>query len=633
MRATELKAVYATYHPAAGLWSGRVDYDGAILADLARALQGAASTEPCWTEGAPDGPVWAVDTEWAGDGTLLTWAATDGAHVLAWDASDGPGVTPTVEPRRVWVYYGAEDVLRLTALGLIPGHAEISDLWWLVRLVDPRRPSYTLESLAVDRLGLAPWKWRTPGADAAAWDPGERRRRCMLDSWVTWHLAKLYAREADTEAPTYARFLLAYGPAYWRLAWAGMYLVGLDDERRRLAAERARAEAELRALGLPDLTPRAVRAWLYETLGLAPERYTPAGLPSVDRRARVSLRYRATEEQRAALERYEAWAQAVKALQLAEGAYRASRPSDDPSVVWTGAVLRPLGTATGRRAAGGDVNTQNWPKWLRTCVRSRWPGGAILSCDYVQLEPRILAALCGSPRLRAHFGPSGEGYVGLARELWGRGVEKGSLRYRAAKAIILGCHYGMGPRRMADELWATGLPLAQDREAHERIARRAWRKYHELVPELDGWIQQCATEAARAGSVPVLTGRRVAVGREEAQQAANAPVQGLASDITAAALLDVEQALLDRAGLSLREWSEALREHAVTGSARALPRVPVVINEVHDALVVDCPPEARAWVAEVVPEVMRQVPSLRARWPETSRVPLDVDPVLSEHWV
>lgn len=639
----ELERVVATYHPAVALRRRATAYADAIVADARRALgelpgelRGARPER-----GSLQGTVLAVDAEWAGD-ELLTWAASDGAAVVSWDVADGEPAL-ALSPTRVWVYYGAEDVLRLKAAGVLPSGVPVRDAWWLARLEWPGRPSYALEALASDELGVEPWKGETPGGDARAWTPRARRERCERDAWATWHLARLLARRVAASAPEYGAFVSEYGPAYWRMAWAGYEVHGLGALLKQLEELRETRAARLRELGLDGspLRRESVRAWLFERLGIPVESYTPTGLPSVGRKGLAALRGTLSATQAEAVAALEAWSLAEKGCQLARGAWRAGvawDPQEDAA--WVSVPLRPLATATGRRSPqamdGHRLNTQNWPRWLRRTVRSRWPGGRILTLDYRQLEPRILAVLSGSSRLQAHFcAPDGTGYVGLASELWRRQVERGDTRYRAAKAIILGCHYGMGPERMARELWATGLRLARLWEEHSLLAKRAWRRYHDLVPELRAWMDRCAAEALDSGGVRVLTGRVVPVAADEVQRAANAPVQGLASDITAAAVLDVEHAVLDRCGLRLEDWEATLRDYALArrrGLRPELPRVPVVVNEVHDSLVVDCPPESLRWVADVVSEAMCEVPSLRSRWPETRAIPLAVDGGLNEHW-
>jgi DNA polymerase I-like protein with 3'-5' exonuclease and polymerase domains len=109
--------------------------------------------------------------------------------------------------------------------------------------------------------------------------------------------------------------------------------------------------------------------------------------------------------------------------------------------------------------------------------------------------------------------------------------------------------------------------------------------------------------------------------------AINAPIQGLASDITGSALIDVESAILQEYHISLWDYHYALYD-------KQWPDIPILINEVHDDLVVDYPntdAKRHKRDVELVVETMKQVRSLRKLVPSFDLV-LNVEAQVGKYW-
>ena len=88
-------------------------------------------------------------------------------------------------------------------------------------------------------------------------------------------------------------------------------------------------------------------------------------------------------------------------------------------------------------------------------------------------------------------------------------------------------------------------------------------------------------------------------------QAINGPIQGLASYVTGAGMIDLERRFLEEYKLSYEEYHVRLME-------KRWPTMPLLCIEVHDDLVLDIPGKLAEKTTPVVHEVMSEVPSLRA---------------------
>ena len=105
------------------------------------------------------------------------------------------------------------------------------------------------------------------------------------------------------------------------------------------------------------------------------------------------------------------------------------------------------------RVATEDPNLLAFPsrdemgKKVRSCFVAR-PGYKFVSADYSQLEPRIVAALSGDPKLLRIYGEDRDLYLEIANDL--------IVTRTVAKILTLGILYGMGPHRLYEQLLLAG---------------------------------------------------------------------------------------------------------------------------------------------------------------------------------
>jgi DNA polymerase-1 len=260
--------------------------------------------------------------------------------------------------------------------------------------------------------------------------------------------------------------------------------------------------------------------------------------------------------------------------------------------------------ATGRLSSV-NPNLQNIPIRMEEGRRIREAfvpeeGHLFLSCDYSQVELRILAHVSGSATLREAFASGDDIHRLTASRVFGVPLTEVSPALRnAAKAINYGLLYGMSAFRLARDL---GVSRTE--------AQRYMDEYFAGMPEVAGWIDRTKESARRTGMVSTLFGRRRLVPlisskrwNERAaaeREAVNTVIQGTAADVMKLAMLDVHR--------RLRAEGFAAR----------------MLLQVHDELLVEAPePEIDAVKALVV-DAMRGAADLE--------VPLEVNAATGRTW-
>ena len=243
------------------------------------------------------------------------------------------------------------------------------------------------------------------------------------------------------------------------------------------------------------------------------------------------------------------------------------------------------------RLASNDPNLQNIP--IRTPegrrVREAFiapPGCRIVSCDYSQIELRIMAHMSADEGMTRAFVQGEDVHRATAAEIFGIPVaDVSSEQRRYAKTINFGLIYGMG---------AYGLSQALGIE--QKAARDYIDRYFSRFAGVRRYMEHTKARAAEQGFVETLFGRRIVLPdirggngprRSAAErQAINAPMQGTAADLIKLAMMAVQSALDDQ--------GKATR----------------IVMQVHDELVFEVPEAEVEWVRERVPALMSGVHTL-----------------------
>jgi len=204
-------------------------------------------------------------------------------------------------------------------------------------------------------------------------------------------------------------------------------------------------------------------------------------------------------------------------------------------------------TATGRLASR-NPNLQNIPARgeLGREIRKGFispPGKKLLSCDYSQIELRILAHISDDANLKDAFFNDIDIHTKTASGIF-RIAEENITREmrRRAKIINFGIIYGMSPYGLGQELGI--LP----EEGMVII-----NSYFDTYPEVKEWIDRVSEETEQKGFAETLLGRRRMVPELKSKSfntrefgkriAMNTPIQGSAADIIKLAMLRLDERL------------------------------------------------------------------------------------------
>ncbi|MFP5450812.1 MAG: DNA polymerase, partial [Thermoleophilia bacterium] len=204
----------------------------------------------------------------------------------------------------------------------------------------------------------------------------------------------------------------------------------------------------------------------------------------------------------------------------------------------------------------------------------------LISCDYSQVELRILAHCSKEPVLAEAFRRGEDVHRATAAEVFGMAPEDVDRATRdRAKAVNFGIIYGISDFGLSEQL---GIPRDDAKAYIETYLAR--------YPRVRSFIDSTIAAATQDGFVTTLLGRRRPIpelsGRTQQQRqlgerlAVNTIIQGTAADIIKAAMVRAHAALRE-AGLDAR-----------------------LILQIHDELLIEAPEAEAAKVTALVREAM-----------------------------
>jgi DNA polymerase-1 len=269
--------------------------------------------------------------------------------------------------------------------------------------------------------------------------------------------------------------------------------------------------------------------------------------------------------------------------------------------------LHQLVAATGRLAST-EPNLQNIPvrspggREIRRAFVPR-EGCTLLSCDYSQIELRVMAALAEDPSMIEAFQNGKDIHTATAAKVWKVAeAEVTEDQRRGAKMVNFGIIYGISPFGLSQRL---GIPRG---EAAEIID-----SYFEQYPAIRAFMERTVADARESGYVTTLAGRRRFFPdlrssnqtiRSNAERAAiNTPIQGTAADMIKLAMIHVDRLILD-GGFASR-----------------------MLLQVHDELLFDLRPDERETLLPKIVDAMEQT----LRLPH--QVPILVEHGCGDHWL
>lgn len=268
-------------------------------------------------------------------------------------------------------------------------------------------------------------------------------------------------------------------------------------------------------------------------------------------------------------------------------------------------VFKQAVTATGRLSST-EPNLQNIPIRKESGKRIRKmfvpADGNVLVCgDYSQIELRLMAHMSGDKAMIDAFNGGEDFHRSTAARLFGVPFEEVTQDMRrSAKAVNFGIIYGISDFGLSEDL---GISVYE--------ARRYMQNYFATYPGVKRFMDDCVAFAKENGYVKTLYGRKRYIPELQAsvyatrafgeRVAMNMPLQGTASDIIKAAMIEVDKKLAE-------------------GGYKAK-----LIMQVHDELIVDCPLPEKDNVEKLLKTCMQNVAELS--------VPLIADVGSGENWL
>lgn len=382
--------------------------------------------------------------------------------------------------------------------------------------------------------------------------------------------------------------------------------VRLVSMRDQFAAEARQAQEmawEYAGTEINLQSPKQLQKVLFEDMGLKPTKRTKSGSYTTNAAALQDLYVKSVDNERAngflgALLRHR---EINKLKQIVQTLIDATNTSDER--IHT--TFEQTVAATGRLSSV-DPNLQNIPNRNAAGREIRGvfvPGEgyeALMSCDYSQVELRIMADLSGDEALIEAFRSGADFHKYVASMVYKLPVDQITGDQRShVKAMSYGLAYGLST-----------YGLAQQLKIAPREAEALKNRYFDTFGKVHDYLESLVANAREKGYTETIFGRRRyfpalhstnRVAREAAERAAlNAPIQGSAADIMKIAMIRAEQTLAE---------------------AHVKSRI---ILQIHDELVVEIAPGEGDQVTELVRSAMEHAVDLA--------VPLDVSCGIGSDW-
>lgn len=224
----------------------------------------------------------------------------------------------------------------------------------------------------------------------------------------------------------------------------------------------------------------------------------------------------------------------------------------------------------------------------------------LMSCDYSQVELRILAHIAQDQLLLDSFAQGQDVHARTAAEVFGLPLNEVSSEMRSrAKAVNFGIVYGISDYGLGKQL---GISRNEAGQYIENYFKRytGVKKYMEdmvLKAKKDGYV---ATLFGRRRYLPDINNSNFNLRSFAERTAINTPIQGTAADVIKLAMIKVQNALLE-------------------GNFKSR-----ILLQVHDELVLEVCADEKEQIAKIVKNIMEKTVDLS--------VPLLADVAYGKNW-
>lgn len=208
-------------------------------------------------------------------------------------------------------------------------------------------------------------------------------------------------------------------------------------------------------------------------------------------------------------------------------------------------------TTTGRLSST-EPNLQNIPikyemgREIRKVFIPMEESDILVSCDYSQIELRVLAHIAGDENMIDAFEHHSDIHTKTASEVFKVPVDEvTSIMRSRAKAVNFGIVYGI-----------SAFSLAEDLKVSKKEAEEYMKIYLERYPKIKEYLENVVKEAQEKGYVLTILNRRRFIPEIKSSNkivkalgdrlAMNAPIQGSAADIIKLAMVNVYNKLNEK---------------------------------------------------------------------------------------
>lgn len=477
-------------------------------------------------------------------------------------------------------------------------------------LLNPNRRSHSLETVALDTLGYQLRGVRMggpaePPVDLFTVQPPPGAHQAGEAATVVQRLVPVLREglEAQGMLWLFEEVEMPLVPVLAEIERQGFLLdvSALEELNKELERELDRMMGQIASIagGAFNInSPKQLAAVLFEKLGLKPVRKTKTGY-STDEDTLTQLA--SQHELPAQILNY-------RSLSKLKSTYVEALPNlVSPETGRLHTSLNQTVAATGRLSSA-DPNLQNIPVKGEYGLRIREafvppPGHLLLSADYSQIEPRILAHLSQDEKLITVFERGEDIHMATAVEIFNLPPERITKEMRrAAKTVVFGILYGISPYGLSQNLGTT-----------QAEAKKYIDAYFERYAAVKAFLDRTIDQARERGYTTTILGRRRSIPEIAStdpvqrgfgeRMAVNSPIQGSAADLIKLAMIHVHRRLRDE-----------------------LPQTKMIL-QVHDELVFETPED----------EVERAKQLVRSEMEATGEklglsVPLKVDLGVGNNW-
>ncbi|MBQ9572807.1 MAG: DNA polymerase I [Acidaminococcaceae bacterium] len=428
---------------------------------------------------------------------------------------------------------GSKEIYRICNCQGVEPQNIIEDITLAAYLEDPGRNSYALADLAWHYLGQD----RTPDCHTLAW-VAETVRQALQDKELT----KLYKEIELPLAPVLAR----------------MELAGVTADETKLDKVSAEMAQKIRGLeelakeqaGEPDFNPNSPKQLgvvLFEKLGLPVIKKTKTG---------YSTDVKVLEELKGKHPLVDTILQYRVLAKLQSTYLEGLKPLINKTTGRIHTHFQQTVAVTGRLSST-DPNLQNIPTRteIGRGIRALFVPGKgydwLMSCDYSQIELRILAHVARDPLMLESFRENQDVHARTASEVFGVPLDLVSHEMRSrAKAVNFGIVYGISDFGLAVQLGCSRKEAGEFIENY--LARyQGVKEYMERMKALARSQGYVSTLLGRRRYLPDINNRNFNLRSFAERTAINTPIQGTAADIMKLAMLRVDEALR-KSGLTSR---------------------------------------------------------------------------------